>query len=255
MLSVQTFTSIEFTKSSYTPLGFVLQLFMLSGIGLPVDPHQWNSVSWTVSSEFAAYLVYPIFGFYTHRLKALPSLIGLFSIFAMYFAAAYYVNDGKFYFLEEGLTTTRILSEFTMGCLIYNIFRDEGYRRFFGKMLYPAIILLLATSFVRAEMITGVMVFAFCFILLGLASNPDSYAAKFLSTPFMKYLGEISYSTYLVQSLVLTAVSRAGDNINFLGELFQSSVVAYPLFNIVISCIAGAFFFKYVESYFAKKFS
>ena len=125
-------TSIEFNQSKYTAYGFFMQVFMLNGLGFP-EPLQWNFVSWSVSSEFAAYLSFPLLVTFLPRLKAFSSLVLSALIFLLCFVLAYYINDGKTYFLEGPYILTRIGSEFVVGCLLYNIYRDEKWRHFFLK--------------------------------------------------------------------------------------------------------------------------
>ncbi len=252
ILIVGYFLNSDYNTKNYSVSGFFMQLFMLSGLGIG-NPHQWNYVSWTVSSEFAAYLCYPIFAVYFSRLNSKYSVLAIGLMFLLCFTMAFYINDGRYYFLEGPWTLSRIFSEFIMGILIYNIYKDEKYRKVAAKLLYPALMILIASSFIKNEIVTGFMVLSYCLIILSLASNSDSLISKCLSVRPLVYLGEISYSTYLVQALVLTFVSRISSKIPVLNRYFDDNFYSYPICNIVISCLAGAFFYRYVESFFYKK--
>ena len=166
---------------------------------------------------------------------------------------AFYINEGRSYFLGGHLTLSRVFSEFIMGMLVYNIYKDGVFRKIAAQLLYPGIFILIASSFIENEIVTGLMVFSYCIIILSLASNHNSFISRFLSGPKLVYLGEISYSTYLVQALVLTFVSRFSAENSFLKRYFDHNFYSYPICNILISCLAGAFFYKYVESFFYRK--
>ena len=115
-------------------MDFLCRFSLLNGLGFP-ESLQWNFVSWSVSSEFATYLSFPLLVTFLPRLKAFSSLVLSALIFFM-FVLAYYINDGKTYFLEGPYILTRIGSEFVVGCLLYNIYRDEKWIFFLKNNLF-----------------------------------------------------------------------------------------------------------------------
>ena len=67
-----------------------MQLFMLSGLGIG-NPHQWNYASWTVSSEFAAYLFYPILAIFVGRLNSRKFFnCNFFNVFTLFYDGLLY---------------------------------------------------------------------------------------------------------------------------------------------------------------------
>jgi peptidoglycan/LPS O-acetylase OafA/YrhL len=163
-------------------------------------PHaSFNDMSWSVSAEWCAYLLFPILVSGLSRLerRAIPLLVAL--LVAVWCSA---VAAGAFY--GGWLALGRMLPEFIAGMLLYRVYAAAaGWRAKVwasdGALLASGVAVLLAAQFGASD---GVIVALLAALLLAAASNAARGAIVLTAAP-LRYLGEASYSIYMAQGLVL----------------------------------------------------
>lgn len=163
----------------------------------------WNHPAWSISTEMAAYLVFPAL-VVALRWSRLPSLALL--VMAGAIAAALHAGFAARGYSGLGgdiphLGLWRCLAGFVMGCLLCQLWQRwhgtrgaaiaaaAGCAAIFGL---AAIHALPETAFVPIAFFAGLLA-------LALADGP---VVRLLGSRAMRYLGEISYSTYLVHFLL-----------------------------------------------------
>jgi peptidoglycan/LPS O-acetylase OafA/YrhL len=158
----------------------------------------WNQPAWSISTEFAAYLLFPAV-VAAWRWERLPSwaLLGIAALLAASLHALFaWQGEVTLGGRIEQLGLWRCLAGFAMGmvlCLLWQ--RWQGSRQAaLSAGLACALLLALAgvlalpeTMFVPAAFFTGLLALA-----LGQGAIARLFGGKVLT-----YLGEISYSTYL----------------------------------------------------------
>ena len=161
----------------------------------------FNHPSWSISAEWAAYLSFPAFAFVAWRLRDRPVLAtGLAVAFALGLYAAFQPLAG--YSLTEATFrwgALRIAPCFALGCALYLVHRRGGVRFAGPVALVSGVVVLISASLGLWDAIT---VLAAGGLILGLGSL-DNARAGVLGSKAGVYLGEISYSIYMVCAPVL----------------------------------------------------
>lgn len=165
----------------------------------------WNHPAWSISTEFAAYLIFPLVALATplHRLSPrslIAVAIGLVAALHFKFHAAGFQQLGEF-IPRMGLW--RCLMGFMLGnvlCLLWQRWRDWPATAPAAAM--TCVILFAAGMALDLGETLLVPVVAFTG-LLALAAG-RGWLVRILSSRPLLYLGEISYSTYLGHFLLWT---------------------------------------------------
>ena len=161
----------------------------------------FNHPSWSISAEWAAYLSFPAFAFVAWRLRDRPILATvLAAAFALGLYAAFEPLAG--YSLTEATFrwgALRIVPCFALGCALYLVHRRGGVP-FAGPVALVSGVAVLASA--SLGLWDAVTVLAAGGLILGLGSL-DNARAGVLGSKLGVYLGEISYSIYMVCAPVL----------------------------------------------------
>ncbi|YCK83043.1 acyltransferase [Arthrobacter sp. D3-18] len=167
-------------------------------------PLSWNGVSWSVSAEWFAYLLFPFaaLAIYRVRSRLLGSIIGAASL--VVFTVAYQSVNSSATVSTDG-DLFRIAGSFIAGCCLFKIYAlTPQLGRFWSYAPAAALLLVIGLSYLPAE--TSVLMLpVFGILILGLARGTDGIS-QLLSTKFMVHGGAISFSFYMVHQQVLTVV-------------------------------------------------
>ncbi len=171
----------------------------------------WNHPSWSISAEWFAYLAFPLFALAAWPLRKRPwmatagaavFLMGLYAAFEK--LAGFPLTEATFRW-----GALRIVPCFAYGCALYLVYRRAPLPRA-GLLALSAAVVMVASASVMAW--DAVTVLAAGLLILALASIPDGQAGWLGSKPAV-YLGEISYSVYMVcapwQILAVNLAARA----------------------------------------------
>ena len=173
-------------------------LLMVQAWGL-APAAAFNHPSWSISAEWFAYLSFPLFATVAWRMRARPW------VFAGLTLAAIAVLYPAFQALSgQSLTQAtiawgalRIVPCFALGCAMHSLWRSGAVRNLrwaaLGAFISGAA-LLAAATLGAPDM---VVVATFGGLILGLAGLAQ-HGSTFGSRPVSVYLGEISYSTYMI---------------------------------------------------------
>jgi peptidoglycan/LPS O-acetylase OafA/YrhL len=187
-------------------LGYSLAL--LNGWGIP-GSIGWNVPSWSVSSEWFAYLLFPLIAITVGRVRSrgLNGAIAAGTCLAM-IALAIWRTGATQYMPGERLTLLRVSSEFLIGCCLLGIYRSSAPRRIYDWLAFGATAAVIGLALVRPGHFWDFLfigLFAVTILALSLASGP---ASAVFGHPILLYLGRISYSLYLMHTIVLTVIHQ-----------------------------------------------
>jgi peptidoglycan/LPS O-acetylase OafA/YrhL len=175
----------------------------------------WNAPSWSISAEWAAYLLFPVL-FYAaswerRRWLALAGFSALFLLAFWLFSGNRMLPISSDHdVLTDRIAdygVLRILFEFPLGVAAWNIYRTNRSQN--ASVMITIVSIGAAAVAMSTPMKGGeaVAVLCFPFILVGVATLERFRAVPVLSHPWVIYGGEISYSIYMVHALVRTCVT------------------------------------------------
>ena len=187
-----------------TSLGaFVGNVALVQGLGI-FDRLTWNVPSWSISSEFAAYLLFGVialFGWF--RTKTIFPIFLILGCTGYCFVAVVHGDLNATY--DYGIV--RCLAGFFIGVTIFELTRQarDDFRSSIGRinvaqLATTAAFFLVMALFSGAGIVTIIPVFIGSVVLLQFDTG---IVAKLLMTPVAQFLGRISYSIYMVHQVVL----------------------------------------------------
>jgi peptidoglycan/LPS O-acetylase OafA/YrhL len=163
----------------------------------------WNPVSWSISSEWLAYLFFPALSAAALLLVQRLPVRAVWVIVPLIVTAPAWPNT--FEFARLGTAPMLILQigcDFLGGCVTFRLCQQG--RRLRPLDARPGVVLLLlvacAAAFLQAGIAARWAVALVPFILIGLASG-SGIATRVFAHPVAVYLGRISYSLYMTHYL------------------------------------------------------
>jgi peptidoglycan/LPS O-acetylase OafA/YrhL len=194
--------------TGFSALDLGLSLLLVQAWGF-VDHPAWNSVAWSVSAEWFAYLLFPAFLFVVVKGNSLLRLVAvtaasLLALVWVSFAQADANGPAGLY--RSALVM--VCANFALGCAVY-VAKQERMRTqaWMGTAAAAAAIVCAACRWLPLYS------FSFAVLILALSSDGD-WLSGMLARKAMVYLGETSYSVYMVHLLVWEAIAmvagRAG---------------------------------------------
>ena len=166
----------------------------------------FNHPSWSISAEWFAYLTFPAYAFVAWRLRHRPALAtGLVAAFALALYAVFQSVAG--FSLTEATFrwgALRIVPCFALGCALYLVYRRAPVPRAGWVALGGGAGLAASASLGWWDPVTVLFAGA---VVLGLGSL-DNPRAGVLASRAGVYLGEISYSIYMVCAPVLLLMTN-----------------------------------------------
>jgi peptidoglycan/LPS O-acetylase OafA/YrhL len=224
---------------------FLYAVTLTNGWGLPFS-QGWNLPTWSVGSEWFAYLTFPLIAWRLQRAPAPASQIAIAGITLLLTTSlALIVNHGSQYMLPESFTLVRVVSEFLIGCCAYGIFmrRRPGWRVAWIPWTGTVGSLALACSG-HHGLLDGVFIFLFGLVVLGLGVTTSGILAKSLACAAAVHLGKISYSIYLMHGMVIVILREVPGLLTGLGGGHPLLLWAIYLMAVVI---AGHALYRSVE--------
>jgi peptidoglycan/LPS O-acetylase OafA/YrhL len=226
LLVVSLMLGMHVNPDAFGARAFVLSALMLNGWGFPRSDG-WNVPSWSVSAEWFAYLVFPVLALlvWQVRRRRTAALVMIAILGTVTLIGGSYSNWSKFMLPQWG-TLVRVTSEFALGCLAYHFYLQPIGPRLAEGIAQTAFIGLLAVSiFIVSPVYNALSLVFFVLLVVGL-SQADGPFARLLGTRPAVYLGRISYSVYIVHSLVLALYARIIQHIPAGNTAVEFGVVA-----------------------------
>jgi len=182
--------------------GLFANLAMLQGLwacGL-----SWNNPAWSISLEFMAYLLFPLLFPWLSRARMRGKAIaGLIAFAALAGLAWHTGNDLNQW---NGLPAIlRCLPEFLVGVLIYSIYDQGLFARLLASDLALGLVLAAVCALVHNAPSDLGIVLLFPVLILAAVRN-EGRLRRLLNAAPLRWLGDISYSLYLVHWFVLSAL-------------------------------------------------
>jgi peptidoglycan/LPS O-acetylase OafA/YrhL len=215
----------------------VANIFMLQG--LAASELSWNYPAWSISVEFFAYMAFP---FALPAIARAPNAVRLL-LGAILFAALAWLaarTKGDFDQWDGPITLVRCMPEFLLGTLLYFAFRDYGQTTWLSGDV-PLLAVLAATlGSLHLGAPDLLIVSLFAALVLVAVSNSGAFA-KLLNIGPLIWLGEISYSLYLLHGLVQFCASKGLGAVGIRHTAALSSGQSLALMMLMLAiCVFGA---------------
>lgn len=188
--------------SSYTWSSFIQSLFLVHmWFGSDLT---WNVPSWSISSEWFVYLFFPLMAFSLRKLRGGILAHLLVIVLAAALLHLIYSLSGQHSLGSDipHMALVRTMLEFLMGVFIGSLYVNHlaVLQKYAGAAL--AGFVTLCVLYVTAPIPDYTLIPVAFALLIAYLSVTSSWMTATLSTPVLVYLGEISYSTYMVHYLV-----------------------------------------------------
>lgn len=189
--------------------GLVANLAMLQGLwarGL-----SWNNPAWSISLEFIAYVLFPLLFPWLWRSRPRGQAIVGLLVFVALVGLAWHTGDN--FNQWNGLPAIlRCLPEFLLGVLVYIIY----YQGLFAQLLASDLALGLVLA-VLCALVYGVasdlgIVLLFPWLIVAAVRN-EGLLRHLLNSAPLRWLGDVSYSLYLVHWFVMFALVESAQRL------------------------------------------
>jgi peptidoglycan/LPS O-acetylase OafA/YrhL len=188
--------------SDILPNVFLLQSFGVCRI------YNWNIPSWSISAEWGAYLLFPFLALWIGRSRAAASVALTVLVLAAWYCIMFVLPRknpmNPMIPVPHNLNTTfdygylRGIAGFTAGMLVYQLYHLPVFGRIFGNDKVSVVILLLIAAGLHFAINDAVLVLLFAALVLSFAFN-NGMLHRICNNRVLQYLGDISYSIYLMQ--------------------------------------------------------
>jgi peptidoglycan/LPS O-acetylase OafA/YrhL len=167
--------------------------------GLWNDGLSWNFPSWSISTEFFAYLTFPLAAPLLLRLRILPALALMAALYAGLAWLA--LAEGSLH-ITSGPSFLRCITQFMMGVLLYRLFQEgllSSWLSRDGTFLAAAVVAVVVLHRGGPDILA---VLAFLVLVLAGIQN-DGRVRRALHLRPLVWLGDISYSIYMTHAVIL----------------------------------------------------
>ncbi|MBS1948151.1 MAG: acyltransferase [Bacteroidetes bacterium] len=219
--------------------------------------YTWNIPSWSISPEWWSYMLFPFMALFISRKKIVAVVVFLLFIMAAYYSIMYLLPRVNPLYpsapVAHNINSTydygflRGLAGFMCGMVVYVFYRSAHAKKIFGNDLTGLIILLLLATALHFALNDAIVVVLFALLVLSFAGN-ESKVHTICNNKALQYLGNISYSIYLMQIFFqvpfshgyrlpgVTGVGRGKLNIDFGSGLMYC--IIYVLLLIALSSLS-----------------
>lgn len=216
---------------------FTEQVFLLNGLGI-FEPVGWNAPSWSISSEFLAYSLFPLLLVGLSYFRSAVGILLLFlSILLPNIWFAQQINVGQQYMLSFEFVSLRVLSEFTLGMGLYKLNQKINLKRFSIPMVMVSVAAILLHSFIENSFFDFFYLLYFMVLIAGLSN------LNIKKVEPLVLMGEISFCYYLIHSLVIICANQLIRK----SDILISTPYLGLLFFVIVSAVVAYFLHNYVE--------
>lgn len=244
LFAIAVLTDADFDKNAFSVSHLPFHLTLTQAWGF-VDADSWNFPSWSISSEWFAYLSFPLMFAIASKFKNSPisGLLLAVTIFYLFYGVTAMMNTELTNMTWEG-GVVRIIPSFFGGIMLW----------FFGrKNIIPAkwarsgvylslISLLIVASIGHFPWAVWFILMSLVFFLAETAKLPNR---ELIGSKTWVYLGEISFAMYMVHLPVDIIYYRI---VGKLVNLDGFGITLFAMFGaILITMIAAAIAHKFIE--------
>lgn len=236
-LAIHFFSASGYVPDRYDPLYYVASLLLVQNWGM-FDQLKWNIPAWSISTEFAAYLLFPVIFYLVSLVRSRGFVLMLFVLLLV--LIAWFHEFYEIVSLGSDISrfgVVRCLLEFSLGVLLarYYLLGFIPFKPFLGGLVQ-----LVAGAALIVLNYLGVPDYLFVPLLLTIlvASLIDQGAifSRILSLRFFSHMGVLSYSIYIVHYWVkdwVKFLSPEVDYVQFFIYILSTYLVALMMHKVL----------------------
>jgi peptidoglycan/LPS O-acetylase OafA/YrhL len=236
-------TDRQIPQGRYDPTSFFLGIALVSSWGFGGIPLAWNVPSWSISAEWLVYFLFPVIAYFgissIHRVEI--AIGGVFLSYILLVTPYLTRGVGSLGHDIETWSLVRCGFEFAMGAYLLRSLQVTGW--LFDGLCSTATLLLglLAIAVTVTTELPDYIIAPVGFMLIVFAlSQPSVVVTRVFGLRALVYLGEISYSTYMIHYFVRDwvkwiLVKESGSNV--------LPIVVYIAFTLLSSMVL----YHYIE--------
>jgi peptidoglycan/LPS O-acetylase OafA/YrhL len=211
-----------------------------------LDSMSWNYVSWSISAEWFAYLVFLPLSLALMRLRggALPKLALAVGIFTLLFLVTPALVGQQLTLLTYDFAMLRILPEFLFGISLYHVSLDWDLDPEAGRWLMLGLLTALI-GVGHFDLGTYPAVILLGGVIFTAASLERQGGMRLLKHPALVYLGETSYSLYMTHAVLFILYFKAMAII--LGDRYDAWVWQLGPFALVAALLVASLSYHLIE--------
>lgn len=185
----------------FSPGSLLSNIFLLHSLHLH-DYLNWNMQSWSISTEWYAYLLFPFLVLILHKSLLLKLFLVSGGLLALYALEKSYGHLS----ITVDLGFIRCLIEFVCGMTLYEAYRVNALKRWLQHDYVLLLLLLLIAVIMHFDSLSKVLLMPSFALLILSAAWAKGRLAQLLNCHFMRHLGNISYSIYMIHLLCIESV-------------------------------------------------
>lgn len=228
----------------YSAENFIKNLFLVQSLTFS-QLTSWNQPSWSLSVEWAAYFIFPLYVSAVYRLpsvkRAISALLLMIGIYLLLRTTEGHLDIEGFYGL------TRCLLEAALGVIAYRIYTELPQKHILGNEIF-FVFILTASIFVMSFPTNDAFVIPFLFLTLISAAQAKGRVIKAINSKPMVFLGNISFAIYMTNWFIVIAARKVFGRIGILDKgmsLVEGFVILLLFLLLVI--VVSAVMYRYVE--------
>ena len=193
-----------FFATMVDPISAIPSLFLVQSLGIYMSA-PLNTPSWSLSTEWWMYMIFPLLAPFFYRIKFFGKLLTLIGIAGLFLFVKYYLGPVGLPF-PGGSPSLNVVADFGFfrcmaGFLLVMVlfsFYEKSFAIEFFKQSWVFVVFFMGTLVVMHNGAEDILVIAlFPFIILSAAYNITAIK-KILDAPFLQRLGDWSFSIYMV---------------------------------------------------------
>jgi peptidoglycan/LPS O-acetylase OafA/YrhL len=194
----------------------------------------WNHPSWSISAEWFAYVLFPLFAWATWRLRKRPllALAGAATFIGIIYPAFQRVMGFPLSEATIAWGALRIVPCFALGCATNLVWRSNAITR---KSMAVSVSAAALGAIALAGVVAApdeVFVLLFGLLILALASLAST-GSKLLTAAPLVYLGEVSFAIYMVAIPWQLVVSKLAQRLGVPSDHFPLWLWIIQLIGVV----------------------
>lgn len=223
----------------------------------------YNAPSWSISSEFFFYALFPLIIYIGARIKYVAKIFGVIIFLAIVVLLNIFLPDEKVHYWVYISPFTRIF-DFVIGIFLFDLFAFVKNKKFtfnnnYSNILEISSLFTLLLFFLFKDYFSINFRYSIyywipmCFIIFSFAfsflyGKNDTIISNILSKNWLVYFGEISFAFYLIHYIVIDFIIKTNKN---LGSPFSEIILIIVMFSITL--LSSIFAFEKIEKPFNKK--